>query len=364
MTSTEPPPSTPPPLRPPFQFTLRTLLLLFVVLGSSLAVFGAWGIGVFGPGVGGDYIRHARSLVAAASLVWSNVFSVSLGCCCRRSKSARESLLVRRAKTICGKSRGLASYHQAHGCFPPAYVADKSGKPMHSWRVLILPYLDYEDVYTAYDFGQPWDGPKNKHGIGLTPPGYICPSASRTLRARSQTSYLAVVGPEAAWAGENRGIAGRFPGGPSDTVMVVEVTNSGIAGRAEGPSLDSLVGGKTIRPELVERADMPKQGFLFTYHRQGRGVNVAMADGSVRYLTAGRASEDFGTCSKSVVAGRRRSAGMKDFSSLQRHLNWPNIAALAVWLLSVGTLLTCAVRSRKPTGRPMRRGVVWRSIRW
>jgi hypothetical protein len=27
--------------------------------------------------------------------------------------------------------------------------------------------------------------------------------------------------------------------------------------------------------------------------------------------------------------------------------NWPNIAALALWLLSVGTLLTCAVRSRK-----------------
>ena len=31
----------------------------------------------------------------------------------------------------------------------------------------------------------------------------------------------------------------------------------------------------------------------------------------------------------------------------ERHLNWPNIAALAVWLLSVGTLLTCAVRGRK-----------------
>ena len=38
--------------RPPFQFTLRTLLLLFVVLGSSLAVFGAWGIVVFGLVVG------------------------------------------------------------------------------------------------------------------------------------------------------------------------------------------------------------------------------------------------------------------------------------------------------------------------
>ena len=37
---------------PPFQFRLRTLLLLFVVLGSSLGVFGAWGIVVFGLVVG------------------------------------------------------------------------------------------------------------------------------------------------------------------------------------------------------------------------------------------------------------------------------------------------------------------------
>ncbi len=47
MTSIDRQPSTPPP-SPPFQFGLRTLLLLFVVLGSSLAVFGAWGIVVVG----------------------------------------------------------------------------------------------------------------------------------------------------------------------------------------------------------------------------------------------------------------------------------------------------------------------------
>jgi hypothetical protein len=41
MTSIEPQPSTPPP-SPPIQFSLRMLLLLCVVLGSSLAVFGAW----------------------------------------------------------------------------------------------------------------------------------------------------------------------------------------------------------------------------------------------------------------------------------------------------------------------------------
>ena len=42
--------SLPPP--PRFQFTLRTLLLLFMVLGSSLGVFGAWGIVVFAVVVG------------------------------------------------------------------------------------------------------------------------------------------------------------------------------------------------------------------------------------------------------------------------------------------------------------------------
>ena len=43
MSDPGPQPAAPPP-RPLFQFTLRTLLLLFVVLGSSLGVFGAWGI--------------------------------------------------------------------------------------------------------------------------------------------------------------------------------------------------------------------------------------------------------------------------------------------------------------------------------
>jgi len=51
-----------------------------------------------------------------------------------------------------GKSRSLSkqpttdglalfNYHDDYGSYPPAYIADESGRPMHSWRVLILPYL-------------------------------------------------------------------------------------------------------------------------------------------------------------------------------------------------------------------------------
>ena len=36
----------------------------------------------------------------------------------------------------------LHNYHDEHGSFPPAYVSDESGRPLYSWRVLILPYLD------------------------------------------------------------------------------------------------------------------------------------------------------------------------------------------------------------------------------
>ena len=41
MTTIDPQPETPPPASPPFQFSLRTLLLVFAALASSLGVFGS-----------------------------------------------------------------------------------------------------------------------------------------------------------------------------------------------------------------------------------------------------------------------------------------------------------------------------------
>ena len=39
--------------------------------------------------------------------------------------------------------------------WPPAYLADRDGKPMHSWRVLILPFLEQQELYRAYHFDEP-----------------------------------------------------------------------------------------------------------------------------------------------------------------------------------------------------------------
>ena len=69
MSELETQPSAPEP-SPPFQFRLRTLLLLFVVLGSSLGVFGAWGIVVFVLLVGvAIYLNRAKSFKVSLLLV-------------------------------------------------------------------------------------------------------------------------------------------------------------------------------------------------------------------------------------------------------------------------------------------------------
>lgn len=57
-------------------------------------------------------------------------------------------------------TQALLCYREMKKRFPPAHTDGENGKPMHSWRVVILPCLDRRDLYEAYDFNEPWDGPK------------------------------------------------------------------------------------------------------------------------------------------------------------------------------------------------------------
>ena len=73
------------------------------------------------------------------------------------------------------------SYHLTGIHVPPAYFADESGKPLHSWRVLILPFLDEGALYKQYDFSEPWDGPNNSRLLARMPRVWPhCPHGSST----------------------------------------------------------------------------------------------------------------------------------------------------------------------------------------
>src|SRR5258708_3140815 len=101
------------------------------------------------------------------------------------------------------KQIGLAlhNYHDEFKCFPPAFVADANGRPMHSWRVLLLPYLDQAPLYANYQFDEPWDGPNNSKLADKILAVFNCPSEdhARDKSKATMASYVAVVGPETAW---------------------------------------------------------------------------------------------------------------------------------------------------------------------
>ncbi len=55
----------------------------------------------------------------------------------------------------------LRTYEQAYKAFPPAYTVDAEGRPLHSWRTLILPFIEQDSLYRTIDLSKPWNDPAN-----------------------------------------------------------------------------------------------------------------------------------------------------------------------------------------------------------
>lgn len=93
----------------------------------------------------------------------------------------------------------LHNYHDTFGCFPPAIVYGPDGKPWHSWRVLIAPFIEASPFSAQYSFDEPWNGPNNRRlSEGHNPgPLYRCPTDADS--PPEHTSYLAVIGEGTMW---------------------------------------------------------------------------------------------------------------------------------------------------------------------
>ena len=113
-------------------------------------------------------------------------------------KSVRES--VHRAGTLNRLRQiqlALDNYYSDHRCYPPQYLADTEGRPQHSWRVLILKYINPE-LYKRYKFDEPWNGPHNRLLASEMPAEYRSPFLTSNSTV---TQYIGIAGKETPWRG-------------------------------------------------------------------------------------------------------------------------------------------------------------------
>ena len=240
----------------------------------------------------------------------------------------------------------LHQYHEVYRCFPPAYIVDKDGKPMHSWRALLLPFTGPDDLRKQYSFDEPWDGPHNRNLLHARPNIYACPSDWIAENATS-TCYVAIVGPNAAWQGNNSRSLNdaAFRGKQSATILLAEVNNAGIAWTE--PRDFSLTPPQTTEPSSSRVAiSSPHARYNGPVFSDTPIVDVARADGSVRSVP----TESFAANRLLEVGEAGDHALDNQWNRVAIGLDWYRCIGMAVWFVSVGLLLYLAVRGgARPT---------------
>ena len=102
--------------------------------------------------------------------------------------------------------------------FHGAQYFDKNGKPLLSWRVQILPFIEEAPLYKEFHLDEPWDSEHNKPLIANMPRIYGNPSRPMD----SKTNYLVPVGPGTVFEGDKGLKISQITDGTSNTILAVE----------------------------------------------------------------------------------------------------------------------------------------------
>jgi prepilin-type processing-associated H-X9-DG protein len=278
--------STTTPLRPEgpepsFQFTLQQLFLFTLGTAVLLALIFHWGVvglviaysTICLLALGWGIVRASSTslIIGAGMLLFAFCIVFPMAGIVDGRTPARRASCSNNLKNI---ALALQQYHTNFGCYPPPYIADAKGKPLHSWRVLLLPYLEQKALHKQYRFDEPWDGPNNRKLHNIAVKIFACPSQDDKT-PRCETNYVAVIGPKTAWPGGNSAIKDSdIIDGLSNTLLLTEVANSGI----------HWMEPRDLHVNQMATTINAPRGQGISSHHPG-GAHLTFADGAVRYFT-------------------------------------------------------------------------------
>lgn len=118
----------------------------------------------------------------------------------------------------------MLNYNSEHGRLPSAVVYGKDGQPLYSWRVLLLPYIEQQDLYKQFHLDEPWDSPHNIRLLERMPAMYAPPPGKKSRLPAYHTVCHVFVGKGTPF---EEGIDVKlnekdFPDGMSNTILLVE----------------------------------------------------------------------------------------------------------------------------------------------
>lgn len=175
----------------------------------------------------------------------------------------------------------LLNYEATFERFPARFNQDADGKPLLSWRVHILPFIEGEDLYSEFHLDEPWDSEHNLKLVERMPPIYRHPKLELEP---GHTVYVAPQGKDTTWISPTSDA--KNPPGLRLTDMVDGTSNTATVLEA---SADSAV--IWTKPD-----DFSVDGDDLTDRMKPiwpAGIMLGFADGSVRFFKPSLKAEDW-----------------------------------------------------------------------